>query len=213
MIVGVASKTGLIVNDFFDNPGFRVRKTTSGATFSVTLLGSGTGDNKSRPANNPIVIGSPQWYTAGKAKYPPDVPHVGLAVARNTSSDEVFRVVAGTNSQGFAKDRTGGRYIGMNFIAFNCELENENIVIGFVDIETVDRTIDGPEMVGITGQPISDKYEAQLGGGQLTSWNYNNDELCIIFLVTNTEEVSCPELGINGIEGGVRVVFSTAFKA
>ena len=54
------------------------------------------------------MIVSPQWYTAGKTKYPSDVAHVGLAVARNTSSDEeVFRVVAGRNNKGFHKDRTG----------------------------------------------------------------------------------------------------------
>ena len=197
MIVGVVSNTGLIVNDFYDNPGFKVRKTGS-STFSVTLLGQDTGDNKSRPANDPIVIASPQWYTDAKTRYPPDLAHIGLAVVRNTGSDEVFDVIAGTNNEGVDKQRTG-RNIGMNFIAFDRELENENIVIGFVNVVNPGDTI------------ISSKFDARMVVEETTSFPaYNNDELCQIF---ENEDTPCPELLIDGNEGGVRVTFPQAFKA
>jgi len=125
----------LILNDFANNPGFTVNRQIDRNTFQVTL-----GENSPR---NPIVIASPVWYTEKKTAYPLDIAHLAIAVERsNIDEPSMFRVQVGTSTSLALGGRLSGHpNVGMNFIALDPALDNDNIVSGFVDVDTTGTVI------------------------------------------------------------------------
>jgi hypothetical protein len=188
MIVGVVGHTGLILNDFFSNPGFEVER-RGFVGYDVRLL----------EFENPIVIACPQWYTNGGTEYPLDIAHLGLAVERSGGrSGYEFSVQAGTYVEGF-NGKESGRNLGMNFIALDPSLDNDNIKFGFVDVNE-----DGL----VIGQPTTNKYSAGAIGLNDNVF-YFQTELCEKF----RNDRVCPTVEVSGREGGILVYFTYPFTA
>lgn len=195
VIVGSVSNSGLILNDISEqNPGFGVY-TYGNTQFEVTLLGEGSGGNKSRP-NLPIVIATPIWFTDYKTKYPSDISFIGIAVVRPDYHNQ-FTVQVGTYRTDSGKTY-GHTNVGMNFMALDPNLDNRNIITGFVDI--------------VNGTPISQpnkKYNVTSSGRQDEAEIDQGKWLCDQFRASKI----CPEVNFTASDfGGVYVVFEDNFQ-
>ena len=126
IIVGVVSNEGLILNNNGNNPGYDVR--VGKVTGRSEIFGTLDGSDEERPSD-PIVIATPHWYTDNETRYPVDIAHLGLAVIR-ARFENMFTISAGTFAEGFNGELVS-RNIGMNFLAIDPDLEDDNIKFVF----------------------------------------------------------------------------------
>lgn len=121
-MVGVIGDNGMVLNDRDGKKGVIDVEKEKKSLFRIELLGiSDDGDGKNIP-RNPVVILFPQWYTKGLSVFPTNLADISVAIQRDTNDDErTFHV------------RKSEKQLGVNFIAIDPSLENENIVFGTVE--------------------------------------------------------------------------------